>query len=314
MYGFNLATYRARILREIEGYGGPNASDNLADQVIFEALNEAQSHVQEILHFFHKVNSTTSVVANQQAYNVDATTHGRRLWSVWFKATATSDFVKLDEVPFRRAYDDGLIQNSETGTPTRWCWDEASPGQILLLPTPDTSVTNGLQYHYESAPRTLWRIEDSTGISLANVTHDSQSITLTDLNGTPLNGNAVFIGYEMGMYSTDSSCRPQLPLLWYEITNVVTSTVTITPAYEDLTDTGLSFVIAQVSDLEKAHRNKLRFALADMAAATLLDATAPERAIVLRTRAKETLDQALPDQNNATPRGRRIGRSQFYND
>jgi hypothetical protein len=255
-----------------------------------------------------------ATVADQRVYELDPTLHGRRILGMWFRSSASADYHPIDRIPYARALEDGLIQAAATGTPESWCVDEATAGQFLLLPTPNVSLASALQVHIQASPRALSAIYDSRGSALVNVA-GSTSLVLTDTAGEETENALVAAEHEIGIFSTDRSDRDQLPLRWYEISAVVTSSVTLaTPLVLDLAGTGLPFMTAQVSDLERAHPGKLGFALADLACAMLRDDDSPDQAAVWRAGARAVLDRLRRDEQGTAPRGRRTAvTTPFFN-
>jgi hypothetical protein len=314
MTGYNLATYRAHILRELEGFGGPSASHSLSDATLFGALNEAQRQIQEDKRLLQDFLVDIAVSSGTRAYAIDPSAQGRAIRGVWFRPDTSTDYGKLTRISYSEALEDGLIQDTETGTPTSWCVDEASR-QLLLLPTPDVTLAAALQMHIDASPRALWRIVDSRIISrYVSVTEDSLDVVLTDLASAETAGAADWADCELGILSTDLESRAGMPVAWNEISAVNTHHITLKTAYEGVTNATASFLIAQVSDWERAHPGKLGYAMADLACAILKDASLPERAAVWRARANEILGGFRRDEQGQEPRGRRTARTTpFFN-
>jgi hypothetical protein len=314
MTGYNLATYRAHILRELEQFGGPNESHGLTNTILFGALNEAQRQIQEDKKLLQDFLVDIAVASGTRGYAMDASIQGRAIRGVWFRSDTSTDYGKLTRISYSETLEDGLIQDTETGTPTSWCVDEATR-QLLLLPTPDVSLAAALQMHIDASPRTLWRIVDSRIISrYASVAEDSLDVILTDLASAETAGAAGWADCELGVLSMDLEDRAGMPVTWHEISAVATHHITLKTAYEGETNATASFLIAQVSDLERAHPGKLGFAMADLACAILRDKDQPEQAMILRARAAEILDKFRRDEQGQEPRGRRQARNTpFFN-
>ena len=145
-----------------------------------------------------------------------------------------------------------LFDYSPSGNPVDWCWFEGkSTPTILIVPTP-SGITAGLfNLDYIQDPGPINRLYDDDTATAGVVQGDATVTFASSISGLLLAGDV------FGVKADKSS----LPTKWYKIASVSNSLhVELTEVYAEVTDGTALFTTSQVSPLEWARPNLVRYA------------------------------------------------------
>lgn len=308
MPGYNLFTYRARILSAAHS-GGPGAASALdyPDAQIVEDLQTAFETIQAQLPMSFERNATIDIVSGTSIYTLPASIIGQAVTTAFIVDDSgnlsLAPLEILQYVRFQELYD---LSSLGSGVPSAAAINFQAPSQIVLNLIPNYSQTGGLVLNAVSAPQRLIRLMQDTTIT-ATVVFDSASVTLAST--VALNGAVLQAGDEFGIIATtqlDGSAAPyaDTPRRWYTISNVATSTggggtfetvITLVEVFAEPSGAGRECRAAQVPDYEKKFPNRLRWIPANLALGYNLESTDQQQSRVLKQQANLDLLQVPTD-------------------
>ncbi|NQU43132.1 hypothetical protein HQ520_07590 [bacterium] len=318
---YNLATYRAYIRQRLEGDFRPGASSAYPDAVVLQALNEAQRLAQRELKLKRAVDKTLDMVAGTATVQVPLGVMGQRVLEVRV-IDAAGDWSRLERVSYSWALEQGLNDASVSqGDPAQWCFD-VSAGQIILLPTPDTSRAASVLVHYEPLLTPLRRIyEPLSTVAVAGFTNGSTATPIEDTDDVAVDVMGLVaatdeIGVVGSVSAGGGTSLATMPTRWYGISTVAGATgiLTLAEAYGEPTAADQVFITAQVSDLERLYPGALGWCLPILACAEILKGSDLAGAQALEVEGLGILRVMTRDEQGQRPHGRRQTRSTpFFN-
>jgi hypothetical protein len=305
MAGYNLATYKDRLLYLVEGHIGLDSSPAHPDPLLFQKMMEAERELLRLAgrRVAETATGEINVVSGTALYDLP----GPRLREVYYKQP-TGLWKRLVRRDLKALQDlfgfAGTDVPDSPGEPAYWSVDDVAR-KILLLPVPDVSQSLGLSLTYDAGPTPLERLLNDSGVT-ASTGAESARVTLS----ASIAGRYA-VGDEFGIVATlqtDGTAipNPLSPHVWYAITDKEEVAATQNAAaYTTLTvahtftaaASGLRFVVAQVPDVEHDMPGEWGMAIPDYAAGLLFDLMGPDDSATAiaakwKAQAAETVENA----------------------
>ena len=218
-------------------------ADFLPQSLAFRWLSDGYRELVRRVQFLtntYTANLTTSVDQAAPADILDRLTFG-------YEACRVTDShghehpLKLRDWDYVRLGYPNLSFPHPHGFPHDWAWDEANPGQLLILPPSPWAISNGLSLDYIQDPGTLWRLYDDD-VAQCAVVNGSPVVNLASAMPYPFQVGDVF-GVKWN--------AQDLPDAWYKITQVNTTTqITLSEPYAGASNATALFTMSQVSPCE----------------------------------------------------------------
>lgn len=288
---YNLAVMRDEFMRiAYQGKFQRWSDATLTDAYFLRLINEAQRVFIDHFQLPYEDDSSFDVVDGTASYTLPANIMGSRVYRVAVKYDGTN-WTNLE----RRNYPfpDGVSESR----PLFFAIDPTNSHKIILHPTPGTDITDGLKVFYGRVPAPLSRLWVPTGTTAA-ITYNTTAVTLS----AAASSGAIAVGDQFGVCRTSQSDGESVvvgetPVLWYEISAIDGTSITLSTAFEEPTETVANFVIAQVPDVESYAPGRAGFTLAWYAAGLDLRARAPERADQVMQMAIQHMQSYISDED-----------------
>lgn len=209
---------------------------NWPQSLLREWLSEAYRIMQRRLMLVRSTHQA-NLTAGTSTYSRPSDLLDDLILDFYIKTTDGSGY-KLDRRTLAYMRDNyGLFSSTDYSSPQDWCFKD---GSILIQPTPENSVTNGIELDYVPDPSDLSRL--THGVLTAAVSNGSATVTFSDtITGL------IEAGDDFGVRSGASV----LPDTWYRVSSVDNATtVTLASAYAETDDATTLFTVAQVPLIE----------------------------------------------------------------
>lgn len=254
-YGANLYTYlkvfRAGVLKS-NITRRTNIPWTDSESIVY--LNQSLRHIQRVKRLVPKRSASTTITSADTDYALPTDRLSTALSSIRLRKTDSSTY-KLTYLPYDRfceAYNIADLTD-DSGDPVHWTFDHTTYGQVLIRPVPTWTQASSVIFDYIPGLADISRAYFSSVASItATTVYNSTSVTLS---GTPAT-SAILADWEVGFIPTTdldgTSVSNAVPAEWYGVASTVTSTtLTLKDAYKIIGASGLNFIAAEVSELEK---------------------------------------------------------------
>lgn len=276
---YNLATYRAYLLNQLEGQFRRGSSPSWSDSQILTYINDAIRQVYQRLTWLKSTPSApVSLVSGTKRYPLPMGRLGVGVNTVTLtiNGSTTPPLAQVDYTYQQTLVSNSqLAQNSPTlnipfdqtlvGVPSRYYLDPSDQRYLIFIETPNVDGTiNFVSQPSQPALTRMWDQQPVTAI----LTFGDPTIHLSD------NTNLIHVnvGDQFGVYNTalqlDNATAPPLnpmPLEWYTIDAIDNAFITLNENYLGDESDAAHFITSQVPLFELAFPGLIGFHVCDLA-------------------------------------------------